>query len=36
MTIDVAGWTDPELQLRDMDAAGVDVAILSAAVFSNG
>ena len=33
MTIDVAGWTDPELQLRDMDAAGVDVAILSAAVF---
>jgi predicted TIM-barrel fold metal-dependent hydrolase len=33
MTIDVEGWTDPEHQLRDMDAAGVDVAILSAAVF---
>lgn len=33
MTIDPACWTDIDRQLRDMDAAGVDVAILSAAVF---
>jgi predicted TIM-barrel fold metal-dependent hydrolase len=33
MTIDPARWTDVERQVRDMDAAGVDVAVLSAAVF---
>jgi predicted TIM-barrel fold metal-dependent hydrolase len=33
MTISGDEWTDPEHQLRMMDAAGVDVAILSAAVF---
>jgi predicted TIM-barrel fold metal-dependent hydrolase len=33
LTIGGADWSDPEHQLREMDAAGVDVAILSAAVF---
>ena len=33
MTIDPECWTDIERQLRDMDAAGVGVAVLSAAVF---
>lgn len=33
MTIDPACWTDVDRQLRDMDAAGIDVAVLSAAVF---
>jgi predicted TIM-barrel fold metal-dependent hydrolase len=33
MTIDPACWTDAGRQLRDMDAAGVNVAVLSAAVF---
>lgn len=33
VTISLSEWTDPERQLRDMDDAGVDVAILSASVF---
>jgi predicted TIM-barrel fold metal-dependent hydrolase len=33
LSVDAAHYADPERQLRDMDDAGVDTAVLSAAVF---
>ena len=33
MTLGSDDWSNPEHQLREMDAAGVDTAVLSAAVF---
>ena len=33
MTLGSDDWSKPEFQLREMDAAGVDTAVLSAAVF---
>jgi predicted TIM-barrel fold metal-dependent hydrolase len=33
LTVDAAHYADPERQLRDMNAAGVQTAVLSAAVF---
>src|SRR3984957_20541283 len=33
LSVDAAHYAEPERQLRDMDDAGVDTAVLSAAVF---